>query len=193
MALAPHEGRHKVYLILNAEYLSVEAANSLLKVLEEPPPQVVLILTVADANMLLPTIVSRCQPVRCRPVPAPRIASTSWKGWVAPRDTASCWPGRRWAHRLGHHRGGRRALSSEHTAAWSGLVGAVTASLVERFAVAGDLATDFGRERAHLITPWTCGPPGGATCSWSRRGRRSWSPTPTASTRCERRPGGRGG
>ncbi|MCL4532432.1 MAG: DNA polymerase III subunit delta', partial [Actinobacteria bacterium] len=69
VALRPFEGRVKVYIIEEAERLSEAASNSLLKTLEEPPPSVVLLLTVLDATMLLPTIVSRCQQVDLRPVP----------------------------------------------------------------------------------------------------------------------------
>ena len=63
-ALASREAAWKVYQILNAELLTMPAANCLLKTLEEPPPNVVLILTVSDGADLLPTLISRCQIVR---------------------------------------------------------------------------------------------------------------------------------
>jgi len=59
--LPPYEGKRKVFIIDDAEYLSTEAANSLLKILEEPPPKVVWVLLTAEEPRLLPTIVSRCQ------------------------------------------------------------------------------------------------------------------------------------
>jgi DNA polymerase-3 subunit delta' len=68
--LKPYEGRWKVAIIAGAEELSLEAANALLKTLEEPPPQVVLILTATSSEALLPTIVSRCQLITLRPLPA---------------------------------------------------------------------------------------------------------------------------
>ncbi len=74
-SLAPHEGRWKVYVIVGAESLSLEAANCLLKTLEEPADRVVLILTVADTADLPPTVVSRCQVVRTAPVPVSEIAA----------------------------------------------------------------------------------------------------------------------
>jgi DNA polymerase-3 subunit delta' len=46
------------------------ASNALLKTLEEPNPQVVLVLTASDAEALLPTIVSRCEVLRLRPITA---------------------------------------------------------------------------------------------------------------------------
>ncbi|HZS00098.1 MAG TPA: DNA polymerase III subunit delta' [Chloroflexota bacterium] len=68
VALKPLEARHKVYILREAEDLSEPAANALLKTLEEPPANVVLILTAADASLLLPTVVSRCQHLRLRPL-----------------------------------------------------------------------------------------------------------------------------
>jgi DNA polymerase-3 subunit delta' len=63
-SLAPSEADWKVYQILGAELLTIPAANCLLKTLEEPPRNVVLILTAPTGSDLLPTIVSRCQSVR---------------------------------------------------------------------------------------------------------------------------------
>jgi len=69
----PYEGRTKVYVIADAELLSPGAANSLLKVLEEPPPDVIVIL-IAEATVPLPaTITSRCQFVRCSLIPTAEI------------------------------------------------------------------------------------------------------------------------
>ncbi|MEA2062339.1 MAG: DNA polymerase III subunit delta' [Gemmatimonadota bacterium] len=55
------EGRHKVFVITGADRLRIEAANAFLKLLEEPLPQVVLILCSDRPSSLLPTILSRCQ------------------------------------------------------------------------------------------------------------------------------------
>ncbi len=62
-ALRPMEG-HRVVIIAEAEKMTTEAANALLKILEEPPPAMHLILTTAQENALLPTIISRCQLIR---------------------------------------------------------------------------------------------------------------------------------
>lgn len=73
-ALAPHSARHRVYILADAERMSREAANALLKTLEEPPDPVVLILLASDAALLPPTIVSRCQCLDLRPVPLQELA-----------------------------------------------------------------------------------------------------------------------
>lgn len=67
--LPPFEGKHKVFIFDRAEMLSHEAANSLLKTLEEPPPNVLIVLLTARENAMLPTIASRCQRVELRPLP----------------------------------------------------------------------------------------------------------------------------
>lgn len=59
--LAPTEGRYKVYIIDEAHMLTTEAANALLKTLEEPPEHAVLILVTTEPHRLPPTILSRCQ------------------------------------------------------------------------------------------------------------------------------------
>lgn len=65
-SLPPFEGKFKVFIIDGAEYLSLEAANCLLKILEEPPPRVILLLLTTDEARLLPTVVSRCQLVKLK-------------------------------------------------------------------------------------------------------------------------------
>ncbi|MFA6780246.1 MAG: DNA polymerase III subunit delta' [Paludibacteraceae bacterium] len=58
-----YEGKFKVIMIDEAHLLTLEAANSLLKVLEEPPAETVFILLADDLNKLPVTIQSRCQPL----------------------------------------------------------------------------------------------------------------------------------
>jgi DNA polymerase III subunit delta' len=72
--MRPVDGRKKVYLILNAEELGRDAANRLLKTIEEPTHFVHFILTASDRGAVLPTIVSRCQEIRLRPVPRAELA-----------------------------------------------------------------------------------------------------------------------
>jgi DNA polymerase-3 subunit delta' len=64
IALKPYEGRKKVFIIRNAHYLTHEAANAFLKTLEEPPADSLIILIGEKAELLLRTIVSRCQEVK---------------------------------------------------------------------------------------------------------------------------------
>src|SRR4029078_11494098 len=68
IALKPYSGRRKVAIIDDADYLNKEGANCLLKTLEEPPPDSVLILIGTSEQRRLPTIRSRCQIVRFAPL-----------------------------------------------------------------------------------------------------------------------------
>lgn len=81
VALSPHEGHWKVYIIRQMERATPEAANCLLKTLEEPPPQVILILTASDSDQLLPTIISRCQVLNLRPPSVPLIQKALQERW----------------------------------------------------------------------------------------------------------------
>jgi DNA polymerase III subunit delta' len=60
---APFEAKKRVFIIAGIEYFSREAANSFLKLLEEPPANLMIILIADDINSVLDTIRSRCQPV----------------------------------------------------------------------------------------------------------------------------------
>lgn len=60
----PFEGRKKVYILDQAEAMRAESANSLLKTLEEPATDCIIILVTANVYALLPTVMSRCQLVR---------------------------------------------------------------------------------------------------------------------------------
>ncbi|MFP6674302.1 MAG: DNA polymerase III subunit [Pirellulaceae bacterium] len=68
ISLSPFRGGRKIVVIDDADFLFEEAANSLLKTLEEPPPRSVLILLVANLAGQLPTIRSRCQVVHFQPL-----------------------------------------------------------------------------------------------------------------------------
>ena len=70
LGLASHGGRYRVAIISPADALNPAAANSLLKTLEEPPPQTVLMLVTNRLSALLPTIRSRCQHVLFQRPPA---------------------------------------------------------------------------------------------------------------------------
>lgn len=72
--LKPVMGRKKVYVIVNAEELAEDAANRLLKTLEEPPAFVLFLLTAVERGAVLPTIVSRCGEIRLRPMPRAQLA-----------------------------------------------------------------------------------------------------------------------
>ena len=63
-ALKPYQGPYRIAVINDAHCLTAEAANALLKIIEEPPALSVLILVTSIPGMLLPTIVSRCEEVK---------------------------------------------------------------------------------------------------------------------------------
>jgi len=72
---APFGGGKRMILIKQAEHLNPASANALLKTLEEPPPNNILVLTVGDAKELLPTLVSRCRKVSFMPLTGEEIAA----------------------------------------------------------------------------------------------------------------------
>ena len=80
-SLSPVEGRWKVYIIRQMEQATAEAANCLLKTLEEPPPHVVLVLTASETEALLPTIVSRCQVFHLRPLAIATVQRALQERW----------------------------------------------------------------------------------------------------------------
>jgi len=73
LAMKPMMGGRKVAIVDDADYLNAEGANCLLKTLEEPPPRSVLMLLGTSAAKQLPTIRSRCQIVRFRPLEADAV------------------------------------------------------------------------------------------------------------------------
>lgn len=68
ISLSPFSAKYKVVIIDSAEQMTQEAANCLLKTLEEPPQRSLLILISSNWQMLLPTVISRCQLIRFLPV-----------------------------------------------------------------------------------------------------------------------------
>lgn len=68
LAMTPAEGGWRFVLVDQAEAMRPEAANALLKTLEEPPPRAVLMLTTAAPDRLLPTIRSRCRRLQLAPL-----------------------------------------------------------------------------------------------------------------------------
>ena len=70
----PLEGVRKVYILTEAERMNLEAANCLLKTLEEPPADSVLILLTTNLDALLPTIRSRCQIIPFHPLVVSELA-----------------------------------------------------------------------------------------------------------------------
>ncbi len=74
IALKPFSGRRKIAILDDADYLNKEGANCLLKTLEEPPANSILILIGTSEQRQLPTIRSRCQIVRFSPLSETDVA-----------------------------------------------------------------------------------------------------------------------
>ena len=89
-ARTPFEARHRVFVLERADTMNDEAANALLKTLEEPPPYVVLLLLTDRVDQVLPTISSRCQGVRFDPPGPDALAQRLQSQGVAPDAAQAC-------------------------------------------------------------------------------------------------------
>jgi DNA polymerase-3 subunit delta' len=150
LALSPVEARFRVAIIDGMELATTEAANALLKTLEEPPAYVVLALIAPEPENLLPTIVSRCQPIPLRPLAVDQVRQALASQWNADAQQADL---------LAHLAGGRLgwavgALQDEtvlqtRATRLDDLVRLTGAKRVERFAYAEEMA---GNQAAALDT-----------------------------------------
>ena len=150
--LPTYEGKYKVFIFEKAEYLSTEAANCLLKILEEPPPRVVWLLLAAEERLLLPTIISRCQRLELKPMLQKQIQQMLI-------DSYNIEPGE--AKLLAHLCHGcpgwaLSALSDDnilHQRAQNTdrLISLLTARLEQRFVYAQELATQFSQDRSAVM------------------------------------------
>ncbi len=68
LAMKSYEARWRLVIICDAQKMNPAASNALLKMLEEPPARTILVLVATQPADLLPTIVSRCQPIRFNPI-----------------------------------------------------------------------------------------------------------------------------
>jgi DNA polymerase-3 subunit delta' len=98
LSLAPYEAKYRIALLLRFEEANLNTANALLKTLEEPPQQVVVILTANSAENLLPTIISRCEVIRLRVLSVDETSSGLQKVKGIPEEMAK---------RVAHISGGR--------------------------------------------------------------------------------------
>lgn len=69
VVIKPYSGARKVYIVNEAEKMTAQAQNAILKTLEEPPEYAVIILLTTNVNTLLSTILSRCVMLDMKPVP----------------------------------------------------------------------------------------------------------------------------
>ena len=147
-SLRPSEGKYRVFIFDRAEYLSQGAATALLKTLEEPPDQVIFILAATDSDRLLPTISSRCQTYRLRPIRQSVIAEHLKSQYEAEEEAAEeiarLSEGRiGWAISTVADPSVLEAIEEKITTVES----VVQAGLEARFEYAEKLARAFGRDR----------------------------------------------
>jgi DNA polymerase-3 subunit delta' len=88
LSMHPYEGRYRVGILRRFHEARPQAADALLKTLEEPPSYVVLLLTAENINLLPKTILSRCQPLRLRPIPASQVEQALITRWDADPEKA---------------------------------------------------------------------------------------------------------
>lgn len=155
--LSPSEGDYRVFILPEVERMLLPAVNALLKTLEEPPPQVVLMLTSAEPEQLLPTLLSRCQLLALHPLAPDEIASALVERWGADTGTAQDFAalanGRLgWAVRA-LEQPEMRTQRAELLASLAKLTGTPRA---ERIREAGALASDTeaARQTLELWTLW---------------------------------------
>ncbi len=147
-SLPPFEGRCKVFIIDGAELLSNEAANCLLKTLEEPVGKIIFVLLTTNERLLPATVISRCQRLELPPLAATEVEATLNSRWGVEPQKA------RLLARLSHgclgwalsaaHNGGlleRRAERMDR------LLNVIDADCEERFAYATQLAAQFSQSR----------------------------------------------
>ena len=87
-ALRPNEGRWRIFLIQDIHTANLNFANKILKTLEEPPAQSILLLSALDRSSVLPTIASRCQILELRPLEISTVEHALRTGWQASPEQA---------------------------------------------------------------------------------------------------------
>ena len=149
-SLPPFEGEYKVFIIDGAELLSTEAANRLLKTLEEPVGRVVFILLTLNDRLLPATVVSRCQRLELTPLPAEEIDSVLGDRGIEPQRA-------RLLARLSHGCPGWAlaaasdgVLLEQREETLERLLGVITAGNEERFTCAAQMATRFSQNRGQV-------------------------------------------
>jgi DNA polymerase-3 subunit delta' len=151
LALKPYQATYRVALFLRFQEASEGAANALLKTLEEAPGHAILILTADNPEQLLPTVTSRCEILRLRPLPVDDIEA-HLKSHGADAESARL---------IAHVSGGRpgyalRLLEDETTLEFraerlADLAGLLTATRVQKFNYAEKLAKDKEAMRQTLL------------------------------------------
>ncbi len=82
--IMPYSSKYKIYIIPDADKMTEQAQNALLKTIEEPPAYAVILLLVSNSGKLLSTILSRCVSLNLKPVPADAITEYLMKNYQIP-------------------------------------------------------------------------------------------------------------
>lgn len=148
------EGRRNIFIIENAQDMNTQAANCILKTLEEPEPDVVLLLTVPDAGLLLPTILSRVQLVAMQLLTSQQIKQALQQQWEVDEEEATLIAALA-AGRLGWavEAVEDEDLLDERKAQLEVLTKLPTVTKVQRFDFVQRLGTDSGKLR-HILELW---------------------------------------
>ncbi|MEE8363448.1 MAG: DNA polymerase III subunit [Dehalococcoidia bacterium] len=148
-ALNSFEGGWRVFIIDGADRMSPEAPDALLKTLEEPPPNVLIVLLAQSDELIPETIVSRCQRVKLRHVPAEEIERALLDRTPLGGEEA------RVLAKLADGKPGRAFSAAEDNTALDRyrqavfrVVGVIAGDLEERFRYAREMATEFQRDRS---------------------------------------------
>jgi DNA polymerase-3 subunit delta' len=147
--LPPFEGKHKVFIIDGAELLSIEAANCLLKTLEEPADKVTFILLTVNDRLLPATVVSRCQCLDLLPLSTAEEATALREKWSIEPERARLLAGLShgcpgWALSANRDDG----LIQQRNEELNRLNGIIKADYEERFAYVAQLAARFSQNRS---------------------------------------------
>ncbi len=84
VAVKPYASPYKIYIVDEAEKMNLQAQNALLKTIEEPPAYVVILLLTSNADIFLPTILSRCIRLNLKPAANEKIRSYLMKNLQIP-------------------------------------------------------------------------------------------------------------
>jgi DNA polymerase-3 subunit delta' len=146
--LPPFEGRYKVFIIERAELMSTEAANCLLKTLEEPPAGIIFILLTTSGRVLPATVVSRCQKLELPPLPASEVENVLSQRWGVEGQRAGL------LARLSHgclgwaiSAASDERLLNQRAERLEGLLNIIGGDYAVRFAYVPQLVTWFGQRR----------------------------------------------
>lgn len=151
LTLKPYQSKYRLALFLRFQEANDNAANALLKTLEEAPSYAVLILTADNPEQLLPTIVSRCEVLRLRPLEIEKV-----KRGLESRGLESAQ-----AKLIAHISGGRfgyalrlieePSLLEKRAERLNDLQSLISASRVEKFAYADKLSRDKESMRQAIL------------------------------------------